>query len=140
MNVDYETLVQSTRRLFEGFPELRNKLNELVEREEPPLVYTAMTLLARAMIDDMRAESTSRLSPLLHTVELILLDGQFDVRNLIISGLLEDLWNLSVQAGIEPLEWERRLDRASLVGWRAVLDYWQGRITAQGYNSILNGD
>jgi len=51
--------------------------------------------------------------------------------------LLEDLWNFSMQADIELSEWEKHLGEASLVGWRAVLGFWAGKMTGKQYDSIL---
>ena len=137
MNVDYPELVRVTRELFADFPELQEKLGELIDCEDPPLVYTAMTVLARTLIDQKKASNVDRFAPLFNIVEESLRAGQFDVRNLVISGLLEDLWNLSDQVGIASAEWEAQLGEVSQVGWRAVLDYWGGQITSQQYTSIL---
>ena len=137
MNVDYDAMVRATRRLVEGFPELQQDVDDLVDDEEGPQVYTAMTSLARALIDDHRVGRRDRFASLFETVEMLLRNEQYDVRNLVITGLLEDLSNFSMQADIELSEWEEQLGEASLVGWRAVLDLWAGKITGTKYDSIL---
>lgn len=137
--IDYTQLVASTRQVFECFPQLEETLDRLIRDEDPPMVYTAMEFLARTLIDEVRVSGCSRFTNVFDTIEVLLGSNEFDVRNLLISGFLEDLWNLSLQNGVELTKWESQLGEQSLVGWRAVLDFWQGRITGSQYNAILRG-
>jgi hypothetical protein len=137
-NVDCDELVRVTRLLFEDFPELTEKLTELLaDQEDHPQVYTAMTLLVRALIADEHRGDASRFPRLFDSVEQILNSQGADVRDLMITGFLEDLGNLGEQSGINPVEWERWLGSSSLVGWRAVDDVWKGRISGRRYESIV---
>jgi hypothetical protein len=138
-DVDYEELVRIARRLCDGFSSLHEEVRALIEDEEGPLVYTVMTLLARRLITDFEAGNTSHFADFFNTVEEILRVATYDVRNLLISGLLEDLQNLAEQAGVARTEWERWLGPSSLVGWHAVADSWEGRMTAEQYNAVLAG-
>lgn len=138
-DVDWEELVRVTRRLCDGFPSLHEDVEALIQDDEGPLVYTAITLLARALISEIRESNTSHFGDFFVAVEDILRVAAFDVRNLIITGLLEDLQNLAEQDGVARAEWERWLGTSSLIGWKAVSDAWEGRITVDEYNSVLRG-
>jgi hypothetical protein len=103
----------------------------------PDEPYNAMTVLARTLLE-VRADASIDLAQTFHAVESELFGADAEARNLIIVGLLEDLQNASLHAGVPLDAWMPSLGPTTLAAWTMLERLWTGMVSPAEFNAFID--
>ena len=91
--------------------------------------------LASAIVDLFASGATEDFARFFSNVEQSL--GDDSQRNLVVVGLLEGIQNVSLNRGLGIDAFGQWLGPITDRYWRALMDFWAGRITPQEFNASI---
>ena len=98
------------------------------------LPYVALGHLASRLVQVRRRYPAADFRPLFNDVEIRIGAAEPGVRNLVTVGFLEALQNVERDAGAR---WENLMGPETLAAWRALNDFWTGRMSSEDFNRIV---
>ncbi len=117
---DGANMLEAMRLVDPSFPSQSDKFPD--EREEP--LYFALSELALHLIRNLEAGDTNRFNAIFDVVERWIVEGNSNVREAAIVGLLEDLQNKNLHHTTSPKNFKSWLRPQSGVWWAKLDAFW----------------
>jgi len=87
--------------------------------------YSLLAEYAKHLISLLRANKTINFSGIFEAIEVIIKNGKLEIRNAIVTGLLEDIQNIAGNNSLDPKQFEKYLFPESKKWWDEINRFWK---------------
>lgn len=99
--------------------------------------YVASGALARVLVDALVEGRTEDLVTVFEPLEGMLSTATGEARELLITGLLEGIQNVSLNRNVALDQWVALLGARTKGAWDAVDEMWSGRMSPAAFNAFV---
>ena len=97
-------------------------------RNEEQFMYEDLTALAHHVVELLREGKTEEFSSIFEVVERLIIEGDDEVQEAIVIGLLEDIQNISLNTKLDPERFVTYLKPQTIYWWNQLNDFWSCKI------------